>query len=242
MSTDNRTLGVYAAIGVVALGVGALIGQSLASKPKSLGHVKISYLPGRGLAETTRLLLAEAGADWEDIRLTQDQVKELKGTKLPYNQVPILECSRYPGLVVAQSQAIQRFVAKHYGLYGKDIIETTLIDGVLEAILDIRIDSRVNVYSQPEEKKPEGKKKMETELFPKHLALLENILRRSGTDYFVGDKISIADIQFFNTFWSFKTDYPNVLNAFPLLQALYQRVSERPRISEWLHKRPVTPW
>jgi len=240
MATDNKTLGVYAAIGAVALGVGALIGATL-NKPKSLGHVKLTYLQGRGLAETTRLLLVEAGADWEDIRITQDQMKEFKAQgKLPYGQVPILESSRYPNTVFAQSQTIQRFVAKHYGFLGSSLVEQTQIESVLDAIGDIRMDSRVHVYSVPEEKKADGKKKMETESFPKHLAVLENILRANTHGYFVGNQLSLADIQFFNVFWSFKTDYPNVLNAFPHLQALYQRVAERPRIAEWLHKRPVT--
>lgn len=75
---------------------------------------KLTYFDGRGLAETSRYLLALAGAKWEDHRLpiefkpdgppVRAEFDALKASgALPFGQVPLLE---FDGKKIAQSKAI----------------------------------------------------------------------------------------------------------------------------------------
>ncbi|CAH3190131.1 unnamed protein product [Porites evermanni] len=73
-------------------------------------------------------------------------------------------------------------------------------------------------------------------------ALLKN--RDEGKGFFLGEKLSYADITFFDFFNSFhskgKEDVPGELEKFPLLVEHYKRVLNVPEINEWVKKRPVT--
>jgi hypothetical protein len=49
---------------------------------------KIYYFQGRGAGETARLILAYAGQQFEDVRLTQDEFKaDYKSSKTFYNKL-----------------------------------------------------------------------------------------------------------------------------------------------------------
>lgn len=61
----------------------------------------------------SRLLLAAAHVKYEDVRLKKEGVEELKKTgQLAFNQVPLLD---FDGLLVVQSNAINRFLARQFG-------------------------------------------------------------------------------------------------------------------------------
>merc|ERR1712215_352945 len=95
--------------------------------------IKLSYFNVRGRAETARLILAHAGVRYTDQRLTFDQFSTVK-SKLPYGQLPTL---KYDGEVVCQSISISRFLAKEFGLAGKDNIENAQCDEIVDAVNDI---------------------------------------------------------------------------------------------------------
>ena len=50
--------------------------------------IKLTYFNGRGRAETARYVLAYAGAEYEDNRITGEQFAELKPS-LNYGQLPV---------------------------------------------------------------------------------------------------------------------------------------------------------
>lgn len=52
-----------------------------------------------------------------------------------WEQVPLLETE---GVVIAQSRAIERFLAKRFGFFGKNDVEAALIDSVSEELADAR--------------------------------------------------------------------------------------------------------
>ena len=42
---------------------------------------KLTYFSGRGFAEATRMLFAQAGVEYEDVRMTQESWPALKASK-----------------------------------------------------------------------------------------------------------------------------------------------------------------
>jgi len=65
---------------------------------------------GRGLGELPRLLLADAGIAFDDVRL--EDISALK-SKFPFEQVPVYE--EQNGFMLAQSRTISRYIARQTG-------------------------------------------------------------------------------------------------------------------------------
>jgi glutathione S-transferase len=73
------------------------------------GKPKLTYFAGRGVAETTRLILHDAGIEFDDVRVSD--ITPIKGVLL-YGQVPLLE---WGNIRLVQSMTIARFVARVTG-------------------------------------------------------------------------------------------------------------------------------
>ena len=80
-------------------------------KKIEMAQIKLTYFNLRARAEPARLVLAYAGAKYEDVRLPApwDNPKPWADLKpnTPYGQCPLLE---WDGEVIAQSMAITRFL------------------------------------------------------------------------------------------------------------------------------------
>lgn len=95
-----------------------------------------------------QLLFAAAGAQFEDCRieLTSLAGPDAKGnqtaitwpaykSETPYGQLPVLIVD---GVKIAQSGAIQRYIAARYGLNGLGLNEFGLVQATLEQLRDIQ--------------------------------------------------------------------------------------------------------
>jgi glutathione S-transferase len=194
---------------------------------------EVVYFNGRGLAETTRMMLAFAGQDFKDTRHTSEEWAKIK-EETPMKQLPILKVD---GCAIPQSRAMHAYVAREFGLNGQNNTETTKIDVIIATVEDIRTPlARLMFYEKDEEKKKEGLANFYANTAPKFLAELEKMLEK-GDGYFVGSKISRADIFFFSTFEKFNRE---CLEKFPKLVDLLDRVAKEPKIAAWLEKRPET--
>jgi len=192
------------------------------------------YFNGRGRAELARLLLAEAGIEWTDKRVAGPEFGALKDT-LPYGQVPILEVN---GEVIGQSIAISRYIARRYGFYGSTPEEGAKADMLVDGVSDL---GNAFYIATDEEKKA----KFWNEAFPKWAKYTERILTKNNevtkSGFFVGKELTYADVFIFQILDGFVLPAnATALDSFPLLKAHYQQIKERPKIAEWLKKRPVT--
>ncbi|XP_077999274.1 hematopoietic prostaglandin D synthase-like isoform X1 [Glandiceps talaboti] len=201
---------------------------------------QLRYLNVRGRAETTRMILAAAGVEYDDIRFEDDEwLKEKETGKYPFRQLPILEVD---GVILAQSRAIARFVASEHGLAGKDNLENAQIDMITDVFEDLLQGLIKIYYEKDEEKKKVMESEYHTNKVPVLLGGLEKLLKdnNGGDGYFVGDGITWADLAFlaqidYNLKWK-----ATVLDDYPKLEALRQRVMALPKIAAWLEKRPKT--
>jgi len=213
----------------------------MASEAKATPTYVFTYFNGRGLGEISRLLFAAAGVPYQDIRVEQGAGWEALKASTPFGQLPTLSVN---GKVFAQSAAIQRYIAREYGLFGSNELEGLQIDGIYEGLQDAR-----KPFMEARSTKDEAEKKVKIAAFfkdtwPTWGARLSNVLAANdeGKSWFVGTKISLADIAVFNVLSFLLEINADYLNDYPLLQGLIARVKANPGIAAWLAKRPVTAW
>ena len=193
---------------------------------------KLHYFNVRGRAEISRLIFAAAGQKYEDARFEHEQWPSLKA-EMPLGQVPVLEVN---GTKLPQSGAIARFLAKEFHLAGKDNFEQAQADAVADTINDL-----VTAYL-PVRSDQELTKKFLEETLPKHLQNLEILgkLYGQGGPFFVGNKLTWADLLFYDIGETFLQLDGNVLDKYSWLKQNRAEVEKQSKIAEYLKNRPKT--
>lgn len=184
------------------------------------------------------MLFKLAGQPFEDIRVTENW-EEVKKT-VPMGQLPVLEVD---GVLLCQSQAIARYLAKQFGFNGKTDLEAAQIDSVVGCIEDLgtRISPIYDLKGDPEARAKYQERYRDEFLIP-GLGKLENLLKSNGegNGFFVGDSLTWGDLYFVNlseyALHMGKAD----LEGFPKLKALKARVEAVPQIAAWIKERPQT--
>ena len=210
--------------------------------------LQLSYFNARGLAETSRLILAIVGENYQDLRypLTIDKTKtpmfskpefdldkKMRVLERSFNKLPFLKVGED---VIFQSKAIERYLAKTYNLMGSSLVEEALIDGLCEVIRDYKTE-----YQQvKKEKNEESLKKWFSETLPEKVSLLElNI----NMIHAVGGRVSLADIvmfEFFTQYFDDVVSINNVLNGTEKVRSIVSNIGENKKIIKWLETRPMT--
>ena len=194
-------------------------------------------------AEVSRLSLYIANIEFDDVRIITDEEKnylnengKLKdGTLIPFRQLPVLVIN---GQSVAQTGGIARICGKISGMYPEDIIEAGKVDQIIDAVTDI--NEMLNPSMR--ENDPIKKRAMRFELtnndLPKYFGYLEDLLNANNSHWFVGDKMTVADIAVWSLLGWFASGVlddisPEVINPFERLKKLYSEVSKNSRVREW---------
>ena len=208
--------------------------------------MKLVYFNGRGLAETSRLLLALNKVDYEDFRYPLKVIdwatynmekveftKDKESGKLLHslNKLPFLEVD---GKVIPQSKAIERYIAYKYNMMGDNLEEAGIIDSICECVRDFKdMYQKVRVAEDVDTAMNEWF----TVTLIERLTLLENLL--NDNSFSVGDKLSLSDIvlySFITNFFDNKEASMNATLAAPRLRKIVTMVGELPEIKEWLEK------
>eukprot|EP01115_Flamella_aegyptia_P005627 TRINITY_DN2352_c0_g1_i1.p1 TRINITY_DN2352_c0_g1~~TRINITY_DN2352_c0_g1_i1.p1 ORF type:complete len:197 (+),score=77.92 TRINITY_DN2352_c0_g1_i1:69-659(+) len=192
-------------------------------------NTRLTYFNGKGRAEPIRVLLAELGIDYHDNRV--DDISSVKD-KCAFGQVPLLEID---GHNFVQSIATCRYLARKHGLYGKSDYEGYLADMIVDGVQDLN-GARNNA------KTDDQKATFQKETLPKWLNYLEKQLKDNGPEYFVGNSFTYADVIVYLSSAFLVNTYAGCLDSYPLLKAHHDRVAARPKIAEWIKKRPQTAW
>jgi len=199
--------------------------------------MKLTYFNLRARAEPARLILAQAGQDYEDARLPapwDDMApwQELK-PNTPFGQLPVLNVN---GVEIAQSMTVARYVAREFGLAGTNNLESALMDAIVDAVSEAT-EKMYNAYvfEKDEAKKAELTKKFNEDVLP---SLLKNIEKGLKDDYLVGGTVSWADIILYH----FVKELPSqdALKDAPKVAGVVERVANLPNIKKWVETRPQT--
>ena len=217
--------------------------------------MKLVYFNGRGLAETSRLLLALKGVDYEDFRYplkvidwathTMEKVEfenDKKEGKLVHslNKVPFLEVD---GKVLSQSKSIERFLAHKYNMMGDTPLESGRIDSICECVRDFK-DAYQNVRKLSTKEKDDGMNEWFSETLVEKLTLLDNMLGHEDSNFSVGTKTSLADIVLFSFITQFFDNKEGALSATDNLKVknIVKSVGGLNEIKNWISSRPETPF
>eukprot|EP01097_Dermamoeba_algensis_P002302 TRINITY_DN1917_c0_g1_i1.p1 TRINITY_DN1917_c0_g1~~TRINITY_DN1917_c0_g1_i1.p1 ORF type:complete len:219 (-),score=67.08 TRINITY_DN1917_c0_g1_i1:70-726(-) len=210
---------------------------------------KVVYFNGRGLGEVSRCLFALADVAYEDYRYPLSEKYErpewdADKSKYPFEKLPVLEVD---GVVIPQSKAMERFLARRFGFLGANDIEAALIDGVTEELSDARSKFMDARKGNTEEEKKENFANFINKELPPFYINLERWAAKNSSPHFVGSKISLADL----VFWyqnSVIASQPQVtaevfakfLNNYPHLKKIHDTVDQNDKIKSWIERRPKT--
>ncbi|KAG7387316.1 hypothetical protein PHYPSEUDO_014495 [Phytophthora pseudosyringae] len=195
-------------------------------------QLKLTYfqLPARG--ELSRLLLTYGKVPFDDVRLPGAEWGPLK-PKTPLGKMPLLEAD---GTMYCQSMAIARYAAKLGGLYPEDPLECLRVEMISETMCEL-FEDYIDIYfhEKDEAKKADKTAKFLQESLPLKFGTLAKMIKG---DYFMGSKVTFADIQLFDLFENpLRTFTPGFSAApYPELEAVVNRVKATPEIAAYLAK------
>lgn len=218
--------------------------------------MKLVYFNGRGLAETSRLLLAVNKAEYEDFRYPlkiidwathnmerEEFLRDKNDGKLTHslNKVPFLEVN---GQVLSQSKSIERYLATTFNMMGDTPLEAARIDSLAECVRDFK-DAYQSVRKLPADEKEDGMKKWFSETLVERLELLENLLCKEHEHFSVGRRMSLADVvlfSFITQFFDAKESAWDATSTTPKLRAVVEHLKTNNELQHWLETRPETPF
>jgi glutathione S-transferase len=192
-------------------------------------------------AETSRLALFIGGIEFEDIRPSREEILEMKTDGIfPFGQFPVLQVD---GETIAQTGAIARFCGKLSGLYPtKDDFAAAKVDEVIDLATDITMQMRPALKEADPKVRIEMRRELSTTILPRWLGFLEKLLQDNGnTGLIVGDSITVADLAIWRLCaWisgGIIDGIPtNLLEGFPLLFVHQSKISNLPKVKEWIQR------
>lgn len=209
-------------------------------------ELKLVYFNAKGLAETSRILLALARVDYDDYRFPLeivdpvnhiykrdefDQAKSEGKFVHSMGKLPILEVLDKKGNVVtiSQSKTIERYIAKRWGFMGSNDLESAKIDALCETVRDIR--ERYYKNKQNEEYLTIGIKE--------DLEML-TYLMDSENGFSVGSKLSLADVSIYTLTTQLDKIALDSVGTVSRIRHIVMKVASEPAIIVWCQRRPKT--
>ena len=189
---------------------------------------KMFYFDSWGRGELIRLVFAKAGVDYEDVRVTFDQWKNLK-PKLKFNFLPILEMN---GRELEGSVVIARYLAEKFGLAGTNEWENAEIAGVVDYL-----DYMARIIGDAYYYKKESRNMELEKNIPQYLGKL-NELALNNNGFLWGGKLTWADLYAHQIIQWLEDKTSDILVPYPHVSKVKMNVEKDPNIAVWLKNRP----
>ncbi|KAG7272441.1 hypothetical protein CRUP_031368 [Coryphaenoides rupestris] len=187
----------------------------------------LTYFACKGRCGAMKIMMAGQGQTWTENLVNFDDWKtgDLKSTCV-FGQLPKFEDG---ALVLFQSHAIMRYLARKHGAYGADDTEATLIDMMNDGVEDLRLKYLKLIYQEYDTGKDAYLKDL-----PNHLALFEAVMVKANTGFLVGKKVSFADYNLLDLLLNHLVLCPSCLKSFPSLAEFVKKMSAEPKIKALL--------
>ena len=196
-------------------------------------------------AEVLRVSLYLSNVPFEDVRITREEFIQLiktgflpNGKKVPFHQLPVIEVNNE---IIGQTGAIARYCGKISNLYSRNDISAAKIDQIIDAATDITNIVSPTIREKDEQKKIESRKLLKNKLLPRWFKYLENILSENNSQWFVENKITIADIAIWRLIGWLMSGIidgipTTIVDDFPKLKNVHHSVHNHPKVQEWMIK------
>ena len=196
-------------------------------------------------AEVLRVSLFISNNPVEDVRISREEFINMiktgylpNGKKVPFHQLPVIEVD---GEIIGQTGAIARYCGKISNLYSNDNINAAKIDQIIDAATDITNLVSPTIREKDEQKKVEDRLLLKNKLLPRWFRYLENILSESTSDWFVENKMTIADIAIWRLLgWLISGIIDGIpttiVDSYPKLKNIHTNVHHHPKVQEWMLK------
>ena len=196
-------------------------------------------------AEVLRVSLFISNIPFEDVRISREEFISMiktgylpNGKKVPFHQLPVIEVD---GEIIGQTGAIARYCGKISNLYSNDNINAAKIDQIIDAATDITNLVSPTIREKDAQKKAEDRLLLKNKLLPRWFRYLENILSESTSDWFVENKMTIADIAMWRLLgWLISGIIDGIpttiVDSYPKLKNIHTNVHHHPKVQEWMLK------
>jgi len=184
--------------------------------------------------EVARLAMHLAGIAFEDKRIAGKDWPALRSST-PFQSLPVLEVD---GKVIAQSNTINRYLGKLAGLYPKDDWNAARVDEVMDAVEDMIIMIG-NTFALEGEAKKKTREALAAGSIAHFLRQFEARLEAGGGEWFVENRLTVADLKCFLFVRWLKSGMLDHISAdlvdrhAPLLAAHLERVENHPVIAAY---------
>jgi len=214
----------------------------------------LHYFNGRGRAEAIRLIFAQAGQKFEDLRHSPDEWAKLK-TQMPLGQIPVLGIIylfsyfslhiyflEFNDEKLPQSLAISRYVARQFKLAGKDDLESAKCDVIVDTMQEINeAYYRAWFHLKDEKQKETEQTKFKTDTLPEKLKGLETLMNTYGNGtWAVGDNVTWTDLLVYDSIENLLRIDDQILDKYSTLKKNHAAVEKLPKVAEYLAKRQET--
>ena len=198
---------------------------------------ELIYFPIHGRAEVLRLTFSLAQTAYTDVPVTDWATLK---PQMPLGQVPVLkETHGDKSVLIPQSGAIIRHLGRVLNLYGQTELAHTIVDYVLESVVDWRSKFIPVAYARMYGTPQDVQDKYWGELLDHNLKTMEKLLAnptKSGI-WFTGESPTIADAMVWDTIDLNFAKWSEVLDRYPTLRAFYDRFAALPGIAAHLASR-----
>ena len=196
-------------------------------------------------AEVLRVSLYISNIPFEDVRISREEFINMiktgflpNGKKVPFHQLPVLEVD---GKIIGQTGAIARYCGKISNLYSNDDFNAAKIDQIIDTATDITNLVSPTIREKNEQKKIEDRKILTNKLLPRWFKYLENLLSDENSEWFVENKMTIADIAMWRLLGWLTSGIidgipTTIVNEFPKLKNVHYNVHRHPKVKEWMMK------
>ncbi|XGW09001.1 hypothetical protein V3C99_011369 [Haemonchus contortus] len=199
---------------------------------------RLEYFDGRGRAEIIRQIFAVAGQSFDDVRYSFEEFAKHKA-ELPFGQLPVLEVD---GKQLAQSCAIARYLARQFGLAGKNAFDEAVVDSVVDQFNDYFRELRPFFMVLHGFQKGDLDVEFRDVFLPNSrtfFTFMTKFLKNNKSGFLVGDSLTFADLWVADiATWSKK--YPSLYDGFPEMKAHAEKIRSIPAVKKWIAIRPDT--
>lgn len=203
---------------------------------------RLVYFNGKARAEIIRYIFKVAKVPFQDDRMTPTEFATRKANGefiANFDRIPILYLENNQSY--GQSKAIERYLAKKFGLLGNNDEEEFQIDIICEHCRDVKDKYFAARSGKSGDELLKAKQGFVSQDLPSWLGKIDKVIKPGG--FAVGSKLSLADLYMFNMAYDYfdpSEELKKIIDDCKNIKASADTAKEA--LKEHLASRPVTAW